>query len=57
MDNAFTIRAASAEAVHGIAVEDFDEIVRQHQRRVYRVLYVLLGDSDAADTLTQDMPC
>jgi len=33
---------------------DFDEIVRRHQRRIYRVLYVLLGDADAADTLTQE---
>ena len=40
--------------VQGIAVEDFDEIVRHHQRRVYRVLYILLADADAADTLTQE---
>jgi RNA polymerase sigma-70 factor (ECF subfamily) len=54
VDNAFTIQAAPADLVQGIAAEDFDEIVRRHQRRVYRVLYVLLGDADAADTLTQD---
>ena len=54
MDNAITIQAAPAEVVQGIAVHDFDEIVRRHQRRVYRVLFILLGDADAADTLTQE---
>jgi len=34
--------------------KNFDEIIRQHQRRVYRVLYLLLKDVDAADTLTQE---
>ena len=34
--------------------KSFDEIIRQHQRRVYRVLYLLLKDADAADTLTQE---
>lgn len=33
---------------------NFDEIICLHQRRVYRVLYVLLRDADAADTLTQE---
>ena len=37
-----------------ISEENFDEIVRRHQRRVYRVIYVLLRDADAADTLTQE---
>jgi RNA polymerase sigma-70 factor, ECF subfamily len=54
VDNAFSIQATPAEVVQGIAVEDFDQIVRLHQRRVYRVLYLLLGDADAADTLTQE---
>lgn len=54
MDNAFIIPATSVEVVRGIPVKDFDEIVRHHQRRVYRVLYVLLADADAADTLTQE---
>jgi RNA polymerase sigma-70 factor (ECF subfamily) len=54
VDNAITLQATPADVVQGIAVEDFDEIVRHHQRRVYRVLYVLLGDADAADTLTQE---
>ena len=54
MDNALTMPAAPAETVQGIAPSDFDAIVRNHQRRVYRVLYVLLRDADAADTLTQE---
>jgi RNA polymerase sigma-70 factor, ECF subfamily len=43
--------AAEAEI---IPAEGFDQIVRQHQRRVYRVIYLLLRDADAADTLTQE---
>jgi RNA polymerase sigma-70 factor (ECF subfamily) len=54
VDNAFTIQATAANVAQGIAVEDFDDIVRRHQRRVYRVLYLLLGNADAADTLTQE---
>ena len=37
-----------------IAAESFDEIVRQHQRRIYRVIFLLVKDTDAADTLTQE---
>ena len=53
LGTALTIGAARY-VTQGIAAEDFDEIVRQHQRRVYRVLFLLLRDSDAADTLTQE---
>ena len=28
--------------------------MRQHQRRVYRVIYLLVRDADTADTLTQE---
>ncbi len=38
----------------GIAEDCFDEVVRQHQRRVYRVIFLLVKDSDVADTLTQE---
>jgi len=37
-----------------LARDQFDQIVRQQQRHVYRVLYTLLRDPDAADTLTQE---
>src|SRR5215813_9745161 len=32
----------------------FDEIMRQYQKRVYRVILLLVKDRDAADTLTQE---
>jgi len=45
----------SARAVaEAISPELFDEIVRRHQRRVYQVIFLLLKDADAADTLTQE---
>jgi RNA polymerase sigma-70 factor (ECF subfamily) len=40
--------------VEGITSESFDELVRQHQRRVYRVIFLLVRDADAADSLTQE---
>lgn len=46
--------AAHACATPGIAREEFDEIVRRHQQRIYRVLFGLLRDPEAADTLTQE---
>jgi RNA polymerase sigma-70 factor (ECF subfamily) len=42
------------EANEAISPANFDAVIRQHQRRVYRVLYLLLKDADAADTLTQE---
>jgi RNA polymerase sigma-70 factor (ECF subfamily) len=44
--------AAIREA--GITAEAFEEIIRQHQRKVYRVISLLLKDTDAADALTQE---
>lgn len=44
----WTLRAGTA------ASDDFDELVRRQQRRIYRVLYAMLRDHDAAETLTQD---
>src|SRR5690242_2836350 len=49
-----TVTSPSGERAAGIAAEMFDEIIRLHQRRVYRVIYLLLRDADAADTLTQE---
>ena len=46
--------AAHADATQGIAREEFDEIVRRHQQRIYRVLLGLLRDPDEADALTQE---
>jgi RNA polymerase sigma-70 factor (ECF subfamily) len=36
------------------AVDDFDAFVRQHQRRIFRLLLAMLRDEDAAETLTQE---
>lgn len=43
------------ETVAGtVPAVSFDEIIRQHQKRVYRVVYLLVKDADVADTLTQE---
>ncbi len=46
--------AASRGRTEGIAAEEFDHIVRSHQRRVFRVLLSVVRDRDLADNLTQD---
>ncbi len=46
--------AAEARAGAGIRAEEFDGLVRDHQRRIFRVLVGLVRDADAADTLTQE---
>jgi RNA polymerase sigma-70 factor (ECF subfamily) len=46
--------AASRGRTKGIAAEEFDHIVRSHQQRVFRVLFSLARDRDAADNLTQE---
>jgi RNA polymerase sigma-70 factor, ECF subfamily len=45
---------AAPRAEERISRENFDEIVQFHQRRVYRVIYLLVRDADVADTLTQE---
>lgn len=35
-------------------LDDFDQIVREYQRRVYRVAFLLVRDPDVADTVTQE---
>ena len=49
-----TLNALVEEEEEAASSRNFDEIIRLHQRRVYRLLYVLLRDADAADTLTQE---
>jgi len=46
--------AASPVRAEGIAAQEFDQIVRLHQRRIYRVLWTLVRDHELADNLTQD---
>jgi len=51
---ATALRLPATETVQAISSEGFDEIIRQHQRRVYRVVFLLVRDADVADTLTQE---
>jgi len=41
-------------AAEGLAAGDFDQLMRLHQRRVYRLLLGIVRDPEAADTLTQE---
>lgn len=43
-----------AKARAGLRAEEFDQLVRLNQRRIFRLLMTLLRDADAADTLTQE---
>ncbi|HLO05949.1 MAG TPA: RNA polymerase sigma factor [Terriglobales bacterium] len=49
-----TLTSPATKEAAAISVERFDDIMRQHQRRVYRVIYLLVRDADTADTLTQE---
>jgi hypothetical protein len=40
-----------------IEQEDFDGIVSQNQKRIYRTLLLLIRDADAAEVLTQECSC
>jgi RNA polymerase sigma-70 factor (ECF subfamily) len=46
--------AAGRGRTEGITAEEFEGIVRAHQRRVFQVLFSLVRDQDVADNLTQD---
>jgi RNA polymerase sigma-70 factor (ECF subfamily) len=48
-----TLIAPTMSAIGWTAAE-FDDIVREHQARIYRVLWCELRDEEAAATLTQD---
>jgi RNA polymerase sigma-70 factor, ECF subfamily len=48
------LNAPAGTVVEAVVPSSFDEIMRLHQKRVYRVAYVLLQDRDAADTVTQE---
>ncbi len=45
---------ASVMSDAGWSAAEFDEIVRKHQARIYRILWCELRDDEAAATLTQD---
>ena len=46
--------SALGAAAQNITAEEFDAIVRRHQRRVHRFLLMMLRDPDEADNLTQE---
>ncbi len=46
--------AASRVRTEGIAAEEFDHLVRAHQRRIFRLLFSLVRDRELADNLAQD---
>ena len=48
------LRTAGESNVGSLTDLEFDQLIRQQQRRVYRVLYSLTRDEDAANTLTQE---
>lgn len=52
MENALT--STLGAAAQKITAEEFDAIVRRHQRRVHRFLLMLLRDPEEADNLTQE---
>src|SRR5919198_447004 len=55
METILTTALTSArEQSEVITARDFDQLMRQHQRRVYRVIYLLVRDHDLADVLTQE---
>jgi RNA polymerase sigma-70 factor (ECF subfamily) len=49
-----TLSAPAERTTHAVSRGSFDEIVRLHQKRVYRVVLLLVKDRDASDTLTQE---
>jgi RNA polymerase sigma-70 factor (ECF subfamily) len=48
------LRTVGANETLALSDAEFDELIRQHQRRVYGVLFSLTRDEDAANTLTQE---
>src|ERR1700756_4480406 len=52
METALT--PALGAAAQNITAQEFDAIVRRHQRRVHRFLLMMLRDPDEADNLTQE---
>lgn len=54
-DSVLSLAAAEGNlTITVLTAEDFDELVRRNQKRIFRLLMALLRDEDAADTLTQE---
>ena len=56
METALTtaIEVTGVQPAQTITAQEFDEVVRRNQRRVYRVLWLLVRNHEEADTLTQE---
>lgn len=54
LDKTALAAAARERSSEGIGHEQFEDIVRLNQRRIYRLLLGMMRDSDLADTLTQE---
>lgn len=48
------LAAQTEERLTEITITDFDQIVRRYQKKVYRVLFLMLRNPDDADHLTQE---
>jgi RNA polymerase sigma-70 factor (ECF subfamily) len=49
-----TVLSSAREQSEVITAHDFDQLMREHQRRVYRVIFLLVRNDDVADVLTQE---
>ncbi len=49
-----TLTIAPMSQAQGLSAEEFDGIVREHQAKIYRVLWCEVRDEEAAATLTQE---
>lgn len=49
-----TLNYPPMSRAQGLSADEFDEIVREHQARIYRVLWCEVRDEEAAATLTQE---
>lgn len=45
---------ATQALTRGLAHDDFDDLVREHQQRIFRVVLALVRDSELASNITQD---
>ena len=45
---------ATQALTRGLAHEEFDDLVREHQQRIFRVVVAMVRDSELASNITQD---
>jgi len=51
---ATTLSAPIERTAEAVSAEPFETIVRQHQKRVHRFVWLMVKDRDSADTITQE---